>query len=145
VGVPARADEQSRLAQARQLIVIAHTTDNMRKLFPIFLAQMKPLLIRQGADPKTAEEFTARFSARLDSELDKFVDLAAQVYAREFTEDDLANIMAFYKTPTGEKLISKQPIIAQFMTTVGMQWGQQVGREVMEDYQKEKANKSAQP
>lgn len=140
------ADDAGRLAQAKEIIVLAHTTDNMRKLFPTFLSQMKPMLMRQGADEKTAVEFSKRFAERLDKDLDKFVDLAAQVYAREFSEEDLANLIAFYKSPTGQKMVEKQPVIAQFMATVGMRWGQQVGSEVMGEYLKERAgNKSATP
>lgn len=43
------------------------------------------------------------------------------MYAREFTEDELKQLTAFYKTPLGTKLNQKQPILMQ----TGMSLGQQ--------------------
>jgi hypothetical protein len=73
------------------------------------------------------------------------VDLTAQIYAKEFSEEDLTNLLAFYKSPTGQNLIAKQPVIVQGMMTASMQWGQMLAREVLQEYQSDKANKPQQP
>ncbi|MDQ0471198.1 DUF2059 domain-containing protein [Labrys wisconsinensis] len=144
-GGAARADEQSRLALAREAVQASHATDNMRRVFPTILAQLKPLLLKQGGTEKSIDDFNTRILAKMDPQLDKLTDLAAQIYAREFSDEDLQNLVAFYHSPSGQHLIAKQPEIAQFMTTVGAQWGREMAQSVMDDYRKEQAARTAQP
>ncbi len=47
--------------------------------------------------------------------------LVAQVYVREFTEDDLSAILAFYCSPAGQHLVGKQTEISKAMFGVGQQ------------------------
>lgn len=143
----AQADDASRLALARQVVVDSHATDTMRQVLPALLGQIKPMLARQGADQKTIDDLMGRFQAKIEPELGRFADLVAQIYAREFSEEDLGNLDAFYKSPTGQHLIAKQPAIVQGMNAVGTQWGQNIAREVLQDYQRDKLNAAgtAQP
>jgi hypothetical protein len=145
LAIAAHADDESRLALARDLVKETHANDNARLLMPAIANQMKPMLARQGLDQKLIDDFTSRLLAKLNGDLDKFGDLAAQVYAKEFSEQDLANLLAFYKTPTGQNLIAKQPIISQGMATAGIQWGQVLAREVLQDIQNDKAKKRSSP
>jgi uncharacterized protein len=143
--IAARADDQSRLALARDIVSETHATDNARRLMPTILNQMKPMLAKQGADPKIIDDLLSRLLTKIDGEVAKFVDLTAQIYAKEFSEEDLTNLLAFYKSPTGQNLIAKQPVIVQGMMTASMQWGQMLAREVLQEYQSDKANKPQQP
>jgi hypothetical protein len=43
------------------------------------------------------------------------------MYAREFTEAELKQLTAFYKTPLGIKLNQKQPVLMQTAMTIGQQ------------------------
>lgn len=136
----ASADDTSRLAVARQVVQDVHATDTMRQIVPMMLQQLKPMLKGQGADPKTVEDLIGRFQARIEPELGKFADLIAAIYAREFTEPQLTELDAFYTSPTGQALITKQPTIMQAMTTLGTQWGQNLAREVLQDYQRDRVH-----
>ena len=40
----------------------------------------------------------------LDGSWDQIIDVYIQAYAKYFTQEDLDNIIAFYKTPTGKKM-----------------------------------------
>jgi uncharacterized protein len=95
LAIAAHADDESRLALARDLVKETHANDNARLLMPAIANQMKPMLARQGLDQKLIDDFTSRLLAKLNGDLDKFGDLAAQVYAKEFSEQDLANLLAF--------------------------------------------------
>jgi hypothetical protein len=144
-GAAAQADEQSRLVLARQAVEAAHATDNMRRLFPTMLNQMKPLLLKQGGTEKAVDEFYARIFAKMDPQLNRLTDLIAQIYAREFSDEDLQSLVAFYESPAGQHLVSKQAEIGQFMATVGAQWGRDMAQSIMDDYRKEQAARTAQP
>jgi hypothetical protein len=43
------------------------------------------------------------------------------MYAREFTEAELKQLTAFYKTPLGMKLNEKQPLLMQTGMNIGQQ------------------------
>ena len=143
---PAHADEASRLKLARDIVVVTHTVDNTRKLMPTFMGQVRDMLVKM--DPthtKDVDIILQRSSQKMDDQLASFADLAAAVYAREFSEEDLQAVLAFDKSPAGQHLIDKQPEIAQAMAKVGQQWGQMIAQQVIADYQKEKAAAAPSP
>ena len=136
----ARADDASRLGLAREIVIVTHTVDNTRKLMPTFMGQMRDMLVKM--DPTHAKDVDVilqRSSQKLDDQLASFADLAAEVYAREFSEEDLQALLAFDRSPAGQHLIDKQPEITQAMVKVGQRWGQMIAQQVIADYQKEKA------
>jgi hypothetical protein len=49
----------------------------------------------------------------------------AQVYANEFTEQELKDLVTFYKSPLGQKLLSNEPRAIQFSMSYMNQWAQQ--------------------
>ena len=54
-------------------------------------------------------------------------DTIATIYAGNFTAEELREVIAFYRTPTGQKLLARQAM-QQSMTA-----GEEVGRAVMND------------
>ena len=140
LGSAARADDASRVKLARELVVVTHSVDNIRKLMPTLMTQVRTMLVQQNpTETKTIDTLLQRSTQRLDQQLDSFADLAAQVYAREFSEDDLQALLAFDRSPAGQHLIDKQPEITQAMMGVGQRWGQSVAQQVVEEFNKEKA------
>ncbi len=114
VGVPlAHADDASHLALAKEVITITHTVDNMHKTLPTMLMQIRPVLQQRGMDATTVNALMERMGQKLDQSLDNFANAAAQAYAKELSEDDLKALIAFYKTPAGQDVVAKQPVIAQ--------------------------------
>ena len=52
----------------------------------------------------------------------------AQVYANEFTEQELKDLVTFYKSPLGQKLLASEPRAIQFSMSYMNQWAQQFRR-----------------
>jgi hypothetical protein len=48
----------------------------------------------------------------------------AQVYANEFTEQELKDLVNFYKSTLGQKLLSSEPRAIQFSMSYMNQWAQ---------------------
>jgi len=48
----------------------------------------------------------------------------ATVYANEFTEQELKDLVAFYKSPLGKKLLASEPRAIQFSMSYMKQWAQ---------------------
>lgn len=62
---------------------------------------------------------------------DVLYDDMAKMYMEEFTEAELNDLTAFYKTATGQKSIEKLPILTQ----KGAQWGQKQVRDNISELQ----------
>ena len=135
---PAQADDASRLKLARQVVEVAHAGDNMRAIMPVMAQQMRTLMGQQGnASEAQIGNFVQRFQDRLGRDIPSFVDLVAKVYAREFSDEDLSGLLAFYRTTTGQHLLSKQQEIAKGMLVAGQEWGKTVAQEVLAEIQAE--------
>ena len=48
----------------------------------------------------------------------------AKVYANEFTEQELKDLVTFYKSPLGQKLLASEPRAIQFSMAYMNQWAQ---------------------
>ena len=52
------------------------------------------------------------------------------VYANQFTEQELKDLVAFYKSPLGQKLLSAEPPAIQLSMSYMQQWAQQFAEQV---------------
>lgn len=62
----------------------------------------------------------------------EIVKILATAYASHFSEAELKEALAFYKTPTGKKLVSERPAIVQQAVQGIQAWGAQVNAEAVE-------------
>ena len=133
----ARADDASRLETARNIMVAIHAADNLRLLMPQLLAQLRPVAIQSGqTDQKALDAFLARGLDLMNETAPKAVDDIARSYAQELSEQDLDDILVFYKSKAGHDLIEKQPVLNQRLIAAGREWGQAAARQVREEFAK---------
>ncbi|ATL43285.1 DUF2059 domain-containing protein [Elizabethkingia sp. HX WHF] len=60
-----------------------------------------------------------------------FEELLIPIYSKYYTEKELDDIIAFYKTSTGQKVIKVMPDMAKESMQVGQVWGMKLGQKVM--------------
>jgi|GEM_PF-1790850 len=63
------------------------------------------------------------YKAEANGTLDELYSKIADLYMKEFTEADIAELVEFYNTDLGKKLASKQTTLAQSAMMVGQTWG----------------------
>jgi hypothetical protein len=122
--VPPRA-----LAMAQELIeitgAVALTKDAMR------LGMKQQIELQRQTNTKVPGEFWDEFGPAFDQELEKqigeLVNHIAALYAQAFSEQELAELLAFYRTGLGQKTIREMPKLAQQSMKFGEQWGAKVG------------------
>ena len=76
------------------------------------------------AMPKVPEEFWTKFMAKVDT--DELIDVTIPIYAKYFTPDEIKQLLAFYQTPLGQKVIATLPAVMQESMVAGQKWGQQL-------------------
>jgi hypothetical protein len=117
-GSPPSADSAPsarKLELARQLVEISDMKANMVAALRTVASQQAA----QGGQALTPER-QARLKAFQEAEADvlprmvpNIVEAMVQGYAREFTEKELADALAFYQSPSGRAIIAKTPQLMQ--------------------------------
>ena len=134
-GDPARADDRAAaVAKANELIEMTGVTAIASQMLQSSMQQLFALLVRlnpnQGPviESLLEEVLVPEFQRRMP----EFMALSAELYARHFTAAELGEIIAFYRTPVGQKAIKQLPLIAQEAVRLGESWGGQVALEAIE-------------
>jgi hypothetical protein len=69
--------------------------------------------------------------------VDEVIDATARIYASHFTEDELKQLLAFYQTPLGQKMIAQEPrALDESMVSAG-QWADKLSLEVIDSMRAE--------
>lgn len=114
------------LALADQLVAAAQISEQQMRIIPQLVDMVMPMVIRGNeahADELRVilrEEFNTIFTARRD----EMVRVARDAFARNLTDQELRDITAFYRTPSGRRFVEAMPTI----TAESMRDGQDVGR-----------------
>ncbi|MEI6310927.1 MAG: DUF2059 domain-containing protein [Bacteroidota bacterium] len=91
---------------------------------------------------ETYSEIPDKFWVDFQAEIEKtsetrLIDMFVEIYYKYFTEEDLKEIIAFYKTPIGKKLLQNNPAIIKDAMNIGKKWGEEIAEQVIEKINKE--------
>jgi hypothetical protein len=121
------------MSTAKELIAVAGATSLFSPLIAGVVEQAKVLYLQQ--DPSLAKDLN-EISAQLRSELQssRFSELndeVARLYATNFSEQELKEILAFYKTPSGKKLLTEQPKVVDASMKFAQDWANKLSDQVV--------------
>ena len=119
------------LTAARELVTAMRATDQFKAILPALMQQLKPS-ITQGR-PHVERDYDTLVPAMLEifnARSGEIVESMAVIYARNFTVDEMQQVIAFYRTPIGQKLLDKLPVIFQESVAAGNKFGQAVATEL---------------
>jgi uncharacterized protein len=124
----AHADDASRHAKAQEMLTLLHMDRLMDQLTNGMMEQMAAVTKQLGGNTVKPED-----QAKIDEFQKKVVQLVqsqmswkalepdyVDIYAKNFTDEQLDAILAFYRSPAGIALVEKLPTL----TTQGMQLAQ---------------------
>jgi hypothetical protein len=127
----AEAPSPDALAIARELVATSGAAENAKQMLPAIVKLIKPAIV-QGR-PQVEKDFDAITPLLLESfkaRLGEMTEMAAVLYATNFTVAEMKDIIAFYRGPSGQKLLTKGTMITQQLMAAGQQLGGQIGREL---------------
>ena len=98
--------------------------------------------------PQTPADFWSEFLN--DSNSKELMELNVPIYDKYLAHDEIKEIIKFYESPTGQKLIKVLPQISQESYVSGEKWGYELGMKVREKlikggFLKEETTDSKQP
>lgn len=125
-----------KMRLVHELMTASHVVDNMMNVMH------DGLPMQRAANPQVPAEFWDRFMAAVTARRPELDSAMAVIYAKYFTDDDLRQLLTFYQTPVGRKLLDVQPAVTRDAMQVGQQWGKRLGLEVATQMMKEQAAKT---
>lgn len=127
--VYAQSDNDKEYQETLQkMMTISGALENTRTIVPQMVSMMK-----QSA-PQVATDYWDSFTTKWETKFaDRMVELYVPIYQKYLTIDDLKGLIAFYETPVGKKLAEATPK----MTAEGLQLGQRIGLEMVNEIQNE--------
>ena len=83
--------------------------------------------------PTVSDEFWNEFMK--DVKPETLIDLMIPIYAKHYSDEDVIQLIDFYRTPLGKKVIEKLPLISQESYQVGAEWGKKLGAQAVKQLQ----------
>ena len=133
-GVPGRARKQpapakpaspAAIAAAKEILAMKNASAMYANAVPNVVQQTKDVLLQTNLNyQKDLNEVAVIVAQKLAGREKEIGDGMATVYANEFTEQELKDLVTFYKSPLGQKLLTAEPRAIQLSMAYMNQWGQ---------------------
>jgi uncharacterized protein len=124
-GGSAAQPNAAKLAKIRELINLMGTPRVAVDLMKSEAASIKKLM---PFPPAAQDDFEKELLAAID--VNQLVDLIVPIYDRHFSEEDIDGMLAFYRSPLGQRVSQALPEITAESQTAGGEWGRRLGRTV---------------
>ena len=123
VGSVAVADDASHRKAAKEMLVVTHAESlgaaMSEQIVSMIEQQMRGAV--ESLPPAELQKFQKELGRMITHDLrfEIMQDELIEVYIATFSEQDLRDMVAFYKTPLGQKMLEKLPVVIQQSMEVG--------------------------
>ncbi len=138
---PANASDAAAgqaLDLGRELARLTEARRQLAGLMPMVAHNVRELMT--AGNPKVAKDFDETLPLVVGKIMRKqgsFEEIVARAYAQHFTVPELQEMVGFYSSATGRKLIEKQGALAQDVAQSSQPLGSEMGRELADHMRKE--------
>jgi uncharacterized protein len=129
VRIPVIIQTTAHIALADALVEAAQVSRTQRAILPQFVDLLLPLMVR-GNESRTAEIrtiVTEETNIAFASRFPKMLAITRDAYARHLTDQQLIDITAFYRTPSGARFVELTPLITSESIRDGAALGREAG------------------
>jgi hypothetical protein len=120
---PLKPGSPAALAAAKEILAMKNASAMYANAVPNLVEQTKNVLMQSNLNyQKDLNEVAVIVAKNLAGREKEIGEGMAQVYANEFTEQELKDLVTFYKSPLGQKLLASEPRAIQFSMSYMNQW-----------------------
>ena len=141
---PARAQQPTpaTLAAAKEMIETKGAFAMFDPLIPGVVETVKNTLLRTSPQlSKDLNEVSAQLRKEYAAKRADITNEVARVYAEQFSEKELKDMTAFYKTPLGKKMLETEPRAVELSMTRVQAWSERLSEEVFTRFRAEMRKK----
>jgi uncharacterized protein len=129
--VLAQAPSPEALMAAKEFIVASKMADQINNMLPHIMQTLKPLVTK--GNPLAERDFDALMPTMMNvmnTHLETYLEMVAPIYARHFSADEIRQVTNFYRSPTGQKFLQKQPQLLQETFALGNKFGEALAKDL---------------
>jgi uncharacterized protein len=129
------ATDPVALAKAKELLQVSNLIAMRDQMVALVEAQIGALVrdANPGQDDKVDHAVADLIRPALKRRIPEYLDLAAGVYADHFTRAELEQLVSFYRSPLGQKLMREQVELVPDITKMSKAWINRVGNDVLKE------------
>jgi hypothetical protein len=136
-GAPPKSSPAA-IAAAKEILTMKNATAMYANAVSGMVEKTKVALIQQNLNyQKDLNEVAPIVAQQLSGREKEIGEGMAQVYASEFTEQELKDLVTFYKSPLGQKLITNEPRAIGLSMAFMNSWAQNFADTVMGTFRAE--------
>ncbi len=125
------AADAVNIALAKQMLQVTHGDAVFTPLIPGVVEQARLFYLQQNpALGKDLTEVATKIRTELQPRFAELTDDLAKIYADAFSEQEMKEIIAFYQTPAGKKMLDQQPKLVDASMNFAGNWANKLSEEV---------------
>ena len=133
------------MAAAREILKMKNAPALYANAVPNIVTQTKDQLLTTNLNyQKDLNEVAVIVAQKMAGREKEIGEGMAQIYCNEFTEKELVDLVAFYKSPLGQKLLASEPRAIQFSMSYLNQWAQNFAEVVNGEFRAEMRKRGKQ-
>lgn len=129
--------QTSKENKIKDLLNLMGVEKNMSVMLDQMIEQYKQVF------PNVPNEYWSKMTEK--KSVEDLKNLIVPIYSKNLEEKEIDDLIAFYKSPTGKKLIEKLPIIMNESMKVGEKWGKDLSSRITAELDKENVYSSPPP
>ena len=81
--------------------------------------------------PDIPKAFWDKFRAKLN--IDDLLFACVPAYSKYYTHDEIKQLILFYESPLGKRMVEVAPLLTQETMAIGQKWGEKLGQEIVNE------------
>src|SRR6202048_933649 len=135
---PLKQASPAAIAAAKEILTMKNASAMYASAVPNLVQQTKDTLLQSNLNyQKDLHEVSVIVAQKLAGREEELGEGMAGVHAHEFTEQELKDLVTFYKSPRGQKLLTSEPRAIQLSMGYMNQWAQRFSETVNGEFRAE--------
>jgi hypothetical protein len=142
---PLKQGSPAALAAAKEILAMKNANQIYANAVPNIVQQTKDALLQNNLNyQKDLNEVAVIVAQKLAGREKEIGEGMANIYTNEFTEQELKDLVTFYKSPLGQKLLASEPRAIQLSMSYMNQWAQIFAETVNAEFRAEMRKRGKQ-
>jgi hypothetical protein len=142
---PLKQGSPAAIAAAKEILAMKNASAMYANAIPNLVDQTKNVLLQSNLNyQKDLNEVAVIVAQKLAGREKEIGDGMANIYANEFSEQELKDLVTFYKSPLGQKLLVTEPRAIQFSMSYMNQWAQNFAEVINGEFRTEMRKRGKQ-
>jgi len=108
-----------------KLLKVSGTDKLADQMMTVIIPQFKQLV------PGIPDAFWVKFRQKIN--IDELLLACVPAYSKYYTHDEIKQLIRFYESPLGKRMVEVTPLITQETMAIGQQWGEKLGQDIVNE------------